>query len=116
MTKITFAILPIFLTFSACTNAPKNPERIHEMTYATDDATWIKLDSTGKILFGGKIVQMDELTNRLVDSMRSIKKIGGSLPTQIIYKLDGDVPMNTRGGVKESINEALEIMKKETPQ
>jgi PBP1b-binding outer membrane lipoprotein LpoB len=119
------------LIFFACKETPKPTANTAEMAQkAADsianrsietmaaapttlpDSLIVMIDSMGKTTLGNREVGSDDLTKILVDSCHSLKKTFGKVPKTITYKSNGAM-MGVRGAVRDAIEDAQEILKKE---
>ena len=100
---VNTAVIADTLPVSASTRAIKDS--------LPTDSLVIHVDSTGTIRLGNKKISLDELEDKLVDSMRIIKKNYSKLPDTILLRTNGDVLMGTRGAIKDMIMDAKDKVK-----
>jgi biopolymer transport protein ExbD len=109
--------IALIMSVLACSEAPKSEtattasqaiEKTSKDMLATNDPHWITIDSTGKMLLGNQIVDLESLENKLVDSLLVIKKATGVVPDTVLFTTKGDVLMGTRGALMDVISMALE--------
>ena len=129
-TFFTTVFLFSFFLF-ACNETPKTNENAAEMAQKAIDSTAkraleaaaampttlpdsliVTIDSMGKVTFGNREIITDDLAKVLVDSSHALSKKFGKAPKIITYKSNGAM-MGVRGAVRDAIDDAEEVLKKE---
>lgn len=129
-TLFTTVLLFSFFLF-ACKETPKNNRNAAEMAQDAVDSTAkraleaaaavpitlpdsliVLIDSMGKVTFGNREIITDDLAKALVDSSHALSKTFGKAPKTITYKSNGAM-MGVRGAVRDAIDDAEDVLKKE---
>ncbi len=129
-TIFTTTLLFSFLFF-ACNETPKSADNTAKMASNAMDSTAqraleaaaampitppdslvVMIDSMGKVTFGNREIMTDDLAKALVDSSHALSKTFGKAPKTITYKSNGAM-MGVRGAVRDAIDDAEEVLKKE---
>jgi hypothetical protein len=131
--KQTIFTVSLFITFLfiACKETPKTADTAATTTEKSIDSTTnrgldgasvpsvapdslvVTVDSTGKVMIGKlEIKDMDKLAQILVDSSNALKKTFGKAPKVITCKSNGAL-MGIRGAVRDAIDDAQDVLKKE---
>jgi hypothetical protein len=82
------------------------------MPMTAPDSLIVMIDSMGKITFGNREIMTDDLAKALVDSSHALSKTFGKAPKTITYKSNGAM-MGVRGAVRDAIDDAEDVLKKE---
>lgn len=111
MIRIFFILVTSILLF-ACQPAPTvNNSKSTTSIAVIPDTIFVEVDSSGKMLFGGKdIPDTDVLKARLSDSLSTFRKLGGKVPV-MWYHTHGDVLMGMRGELFDVFTEVKEAGK-----
>lgn len=103
MIRIFFTVATASLLLFACQQTPSGTAAAKPTppTIAIPDTIFVEVDSSGKMLFGGKdIPNTDVLKARLSDSLSTFRKLGGKVPA-MWYHTHGDVLMGMRGALRD---------------
>lgn len=128
MIKIHNLAFASLLLLSACKDTPKAVDNTvvvppsvpsspvePSLSRALDtppDSIIVEIDSMNHVMLGNRSISTDDLADKIVDSVKTIKKKYGKAPQTIMYRSKGGM-MGTRGAVKDAVEDAKTTLKKE---